>query len=113
VGRGFTVVVVFREVATMEEHSGPRVTSLRFVSRIVLAIVCVAGAALRAGAQGASTPAVWTSTNGPLGAVPFTLSSMVIDPANPATIYVGTLGFGVFKSSDAGASRPMKCGSSR
>jgi photosystem II stability/assembly factor-like uncharacterized protein len=43
---------------------------------------------------------VWT-TNGPNGQQ---IRALAIDPANPATVYAGTYGGGVFKSTDGGGS---------
>jgi photosystem II stability/assembly factor-like uncharacterized protein len=43
---------------------------------------------------------VWT-TNGPEGG---DVRALAIDPANPATVYVGTFGNGIFKSSNGGGS---------
>jgi photosystem II stability/assembly factor-like uncharacterized protein len=45
-------------------------------------------------------PAVWSS-NGPEGG---NIRTLAIDPSNPDTLYAGTWGQGVFKSTDGGAS---------
>ena len=44
-------------------------------------------------------PDIWTG-GGPPGAA---IRAVLVDPITPATIYVGTVGSGVFKSTDSGA----------
>src|SRR3989442_1489791 len=41
----------------------------------------------------------WTSTNGPNGG---SIRALAVDPVTPATLYAGTGGGGVFKSTDGG-----------
>src|SRR2546427_6914130 len=43
----------------------------------------------------------WTSTNGPNGG---SIRALAVDPVTPATLYAGTGGGGVFKSTDGGGS---------
>jgi photosystem II stability/assembly factor-like uncharacterized protein len=57
------------------------------------------GVSLPAG-KGAALPYTWTSS-GPEGG---NILSVAVDPAAPSTIYVGTNGLGVFKSTDRGES---------
>ena len=63
---------------------------------IVSALVCVM--LLFAGAASAGLNS-WTGT-GPDGGP---IRSVLVDPTSPGTIYVGTAGSGVFKSTDGGA----------
>ena len=73
---------------------------MRFTTTLLrvslIGLICLLSAA-HPGIVSAGTN-VWTS-NGPEGG---SVNTLVIDPATPTTLYAGTLGRGVFKSTDAG-----------
>lgn len=72
------------------------------VSRLTQALVCCAIGLVSLFGTGVASAGVnrWTS-NGPEGG---SILAFVIDPATPTTLYIGTLGSGVLKSLDGGAS---------
>jgi photosystem II stability/assembly factor-like uncharacterized protein len=72
------------------ENAAPRIS--RLLSLITLAGVVFSSATVSAGVN------VWT-TNGPAGQ---DIRALAINPANPATLYAGTYGGGIFKSTDSG-----------
>ena len=72
-----------------------RTTTLRKVLLIGLLTLLIAS---QAGTVSAG-PNVWTS-NGPEGGM---IHALAIDPATPSTLYAGTYGGGVFKSTNGGA----------
>ena len=49
-----------------------------------------------------SSGSTWTSSNGDLSNL--NITTLVVDPATPATLYLGTISSGVFKSTDSGGS---------
>ncbi|MEM7587866.1 MAG: hypothetical protein AAF560_31045, partial [Acidobacteriota bacterium] len=61
---------------------------------LALVLAAILSAPTQAGIE------VWTS-NGPYGG---SIHALVVDPTNPQTLYAGTLGLGVFRSDDGGAS---------
>ena len=63
-------------------------------SLLLVLVLCCFGKPTVASAQ------IWTS-NGPEGGY---IQALAIDPTTPATVYAGTPGGGVFKSTDGGAS---------
>ena len=67
--------------------------------RHLLPLLILAGLASPASTVSAGV-GVWTS-GGPYGG---NIRALAIDPANPATLYAGTNGGGVFKSTNGGAS---------
>jgi photosystem II stability/assembly factor-like uncharacterized protein len=79
-----------RESETMQKAAHGRVS--RLLPLLILIGVSLPASAVQAGVN------VWT-TNGPAGAI---IRELAIDPANPATLYAGTYGGGVFKSSNSG-----------
>lgn len=97
---------VLRTVCTSGVRRGRRFVgpspALR-VSLLAFAVLCSVGAADLA----CAAIDAW-STHGPDGG---SISALAIDPATPSTLYAGTVGGGVFKSADGGATwRPRNTG---
>jgi hypothetical protein len=88
---GPSFVIVKSGTATFYEGDDPTCTPHVFPAGSSLAGVARAGVG------------VWT-TNGPEGG---DTRALAVDPANPAKLYAGTSGGGVFKSTNRGASWPV------
>src|SRR4030095_2255091 len=72
------------------------IANMRKATQIAFSVACILSLLAGGATAGLNT---WTGT-GPTGGA---IRAVLVDPSVPNTVYIGTVGSGVFKSTDGGA----------